>query len=612
MKFRAFSGASRLVVIFAGFAVVVSGCTPPPPPDSTNKSAAIGEERCGKLIDSAFDMLKPQRLGVDSRIDTATNVLNDWMSSCGASSGEAVLTPEQQELLAKKLPEDVLKRVTDTRFTQVDGLHIRDSLLWKDTTAFAIHNAEDDLARIVELFNYVIRNIALLTEGEHPLQLTPFEIAMFGRGTAEDRAWLFAEILRQLRIDAVILRPRDAAPDASGGAWLVGALLDNGVYLFEPRLGTPVPSLSGNEASATVRGPATLAEAAADDAVLRQLDRSPEKPYPLKASDLQKLRVEVIGNSSFFSPRMRRLQQSLSGERSLIIYDSLEDTEVGPGLIARVTDFGGGHWGRDQVGVWQRPEENLVNYTTRDQRDMERLIVLQEPFGWPPEFLQNSDKSVTFGRPKRGQFKIRLNQITGELGKTIHYYNSQMASIPVQIESEGILAPPDLKIPPEVVRKHARAAEDALYWIGVCQLETGEYRAASEIFLHYLTVYGDAGSWSSQSRFLRARCIAELGEFAAAAQLLEQAPSDDVNSDGNAFFVRRWKAVSAKRETGEVSDGKPTAGTDQGADTKEATPQPPAESGTPSPASPAQDAAANPAKPPETSSSPPPLEGPTE
>ena len=548
------AGRAACVALLCG-AFGLAGCTPPPPPIPSSK-ARLGKERCGELVDSAFAMLKPQSLGIESNLDAAASVLNEWLSTCGETQGSAALGSEHRSLFEVHLPESYLERVADDRFAQRDGTHIRDCFLWKDTHTFAVRTAENDLGRIVELFNYVIRNIALDTKEDNPIPLTPFEIMVLGRGTAEDRAWLFADILRQLRIDTVILRPGGEGPPREAGdqaAWLVGAFLDNDVYLFEPRLGTPVPSLERQERAAAVEQPATLAEAAENDDVLRQLDRSPEKPYPLKAADLASLRVEVIGNTGFWSPRMRLLQQSLSGDRSVIIYDSLVDTEAGPGLLTRAVDHGRGRWSREDVAVWRYPEENLQGAEDRDARQNERLFLRQAHFGWPFEVRQEDEtKRIIFGRPTRGQLKIRLKQITGELGQTTQFYNAQMESVLVQLRTQGIDVPPDLQIPPMVQRMQAQAAEDARFWTGVCQFEIGEHAAAADSFREYLSRYRAGGDWSAHSRFLRAWSYAELGEYDVAARILEQAPSTDPQADGYPVLVRRWKEFSeAKRGAAE-------------------------------------------------------------
>ena len=116
---------------------------------------------------------------------------------------------------------------------------------------------DSEPARVVALFDLANTMVALAGKGEPTIPQSLHDITVIGKGTAEDRAWVFAELLRQGGIDAVILRPHSradsaAGPDATAKSagraseacrrWLVGALVDKQVYLFDPTLGWPIPT----------------------------------------------------------------------------------------------------------------------------------------------------------------------------------------------------------------------------------------------------------------------------------------------------------------------------------------------------------------------------------
>ena len=89
-------------------------------------------------------------------------------------------------------------------------------------------------------FDIVMRQISYLNRSESDPPLTVFEVLLLGRGNANERAWAFIEILRQLEIDAVVLQPSD---ETSQTTPLVGAIVpDHGVCLFDPAMGLPIPA----------------------------------------------------------------------------------------------------------------------------------------------------------------------------------------------------------------------------------------------------------------------------------------------------------------------------------------------------------------------------------
>src|SRR5262249_47054332 len=154
-------------------------------------------------------------------------------------------------------------------------------------SGYAVGEGQADLEKVTNVFSHVVRAIGLVPQPLYDLPLTVYEICLLGKGTAADRAWIFASILRQLKIDAVLIYPRALGTIAANAAdeqpMLVGVLLDEQVYLFDPQAGVPVP------ASGAATGPArvaTLTEAANNAAVLKQLD-APGRPCPIAAADLE-------------------------------------------------------------------------------------------------------------------------------------------------------------------------------------------------------------------------------------------------------------------------------------------------------------------------------------
>ena len=102
--------------------------------------------------------------------------------------------------------------------------HVRNCWLFKQARSGIVRQHDSDASRSVALFDLACRIVALAGKGEPTIPQNLYDIAVIGKGTAEDRAWVFAELLRQTGIDAVILRPASTKSRRPRRArWLIGA-----------------------------------------------------------------------------------------------------------------------------------------------------------------------------------------------------------------------------------------------------------------------------------------------------------------------------------------------------------------------------------------------------
>jgi hypothetical protein len=533
------------LVLAAVAVLALNGCDPPAAPVTSSSSGTGKATHCEELLTSALDMVQPERLGISSDRDNAVDLLNQWLPECAPAAGSAGSQARKPD---KLLPPEVLARATLERFVGRDAWHIRDCVQAKAAADFAVRGADDDLGRVVQLFYYVVRNVQLVEREEDALPLTPREILLLGRGTAEDRAWIFANSLRQLRIDAVLLRPQAKTAAASNAAalpWLIGVLLDGEVYLFDSQLGWPIPAPDDDPKSLFVKRPATLAQAVADDALLRRLDLDAEHAYPLKSDDLTGVKVELIGDSSFWSSRMKRLQAALAGDRALVVADGLEDDETGEGVVARVAATGGGKWSAADVSLWSYPEQQIHGFGHLTEAQSQKLQVRALPFRvpYPISVSQNPDGSpnVRIGQPERTQLKTRTAQLMGNHAIAVRSY-ATIVTIPFSPTFDA-----RLPIAPEIRRVHAQAAEDASIWIGLCQLELGSFAAATATFREYLKNY-KRGTWSDTCFALLAWSLAEQGQIDDALKSLRLVSDKNPQHQGYELLIRRWEALEKPAE----------------------------------------------------------------
>jgi hypothetical protein len=539
-----------ITIFFLAVTSAFSGCESNPQDFSQSKK--LNEDRCDELIKSSLDMLQPDRFGITSYSEAVVGVLNQWSSKCAASLEVSnSVDPQVMALLNGLIASDEFNLSSKSSYNKRDVEHIRDCLLYKELVDSALKLADTDLGRTVELFEFVTRNISLLPEAEQPVSLTPFEIILFGRGTSEDRAWIFANLLRQLRIDVVILRPRkqngEALPQSH---WLVGALLDDKVYLFDMRLGLPIPSKQDDGKSVTVRTPASLSEVLQSDEGFRKLDIDAKKSYPLKSNDLRTLHVELIGNGGFWFPKMKRLQMSMTGE-SVLIYDGLEDGENGDGLFSRIAKQGNGRWKRSDISFWSYPEKSLQNSAILGGIQRQKLRELHRPFDAPVEMSTNPQTNRGALNPKTGQLlptrrqlKARIDHIMGRFDTVILRYQQLRLDLDVRADSPVL---------PVIHQVHGRAQEDAFFWTGICQIEQGEFSTAAETLLRYRRRYGPRGVWTNHAIYLLALSYAENDKLAVGLQVLsaqlEQNAVDPFVRLRNQSLINRWRTLRTLRQS---------------------------------------------------------------
>ena len=167
-------------------------------------------------------------------------------------------------------------------------------------------------------------------------------MATEAEGFWAERAWLFMVLCRQLGVDvgpdhvyqgqrgrAVGVRNRRRTRRGSGRlsaragpprpviAWICAALIDGKAYLFDARVGLPVPGPDGE-------GVATLDQALADPAILERMNLPGQSPYGTSRASLlaspSKIGILIDSSQGFFHPKMKMLQRELAGKNRTILY----------------------------------------------------------------------------------------------------------------------------------------------------------------------------------------------------------------------------------------------------------------------------------------------------
>jgi uncharacterized ferredoxin-like protein len=517
---------------------------------TTSTGSGVGrKEECGTILDSAVGMAQPLKLGLTTSIDAVANRLNDWRRTCPeAKKIPASLDDEAKTLLSAVLTKKELAAMQSDTFDELDARHVRNSLVFVRIANTATIASQSDVDQVVDLFYHVVRNIELVERKPGAAPRPVFRAMLFGRGTAADRAWVFAAILRQLKISAVVVSPAraPAAKQAASSPYLVGVLLNGKIYLFDMQLGLPVPAADDDPSNPLIRTPATLAQFVADPKIARSLSTGDFK-YPLAAGDLKNPRVQLIGHRSLWSPRMKRLYatgQVRSPARNGDVIGRLKVelfVELGgsQGLIARVVEFGQGLIARNAISIWPYPYRQITAFARMNEAQRSEMANLERPFEVPREPIIDKETGRVAvdknGRPLLGpqsrlQLKARIRQMMGDYDKAVTTY----LSVQSQVRRTE-------KTHPELPRDVMDAADrDADFWIGQCKFELSDLNIAVGRFTKQKT----SRKWSVQAGFLLALCYVKQNKPAAARSELDaliklHAPQ----AHGFALLWNRWKSL---------------------------------------------------------------------
>ncbi len=173
-------------------------------------------------------------------------------------------------------------------------------------TAFATLKVEneDRLDQLHAAFAWIIREVRL--REQETILLPPRFVLSRGWGSSLERATLFGAVANLLGIDWCMIAVPYGTQDQQGlRYWIPGALLDGRIYLFDTRMGMPIPGPGG-------KGIATLAQARSQPAILAALTVKPAFPYDVNAEALKRAEVHVAGSLSMLAPRMSYLQNLMS------------------------------------------------------------------------------------------------------------------------------------------------------------------------------------------------------------------------------------------------------------------------------------------------------------
>ena len=392
------------------------------------------------------------------------------------------------------------------------------------------------------LFDWTVRNIQLEEAPRDPAETgtgyKPWEVLQLGRGDFLHRARVFILLARQQGIPVVMLALKDRDADRLR-VWLPAVSVGERLYLFDTKLGLPVPA-------ADDRGIAALDELLdrpADDAgPLRRLDL-PGRPYPVADDDVKTVVALVDASAGFVSQRMRMIELRLTGEAKMVL--SVKPSK----LAAQVRKCKG----IADVRPWTLPYEATLVQIRRAQDPEKTLAWMSERFMFDGCTPLYRGRLLHLGGTFEGE--------DGELGARAFYMQCRpsdaairrLLDTPTVREQSGLVgSPEDLRRREEAAQLATRVKQDASYWLGLIAFDAGQYEVAINDFQKRSLDAHPDGPRTQGARYNLARALERLGRrendpsrLRAAIEAYRQS-ADSPQHHGNLLRARRVEAMAAE------------------------------------------------------------------
>ena len=471
--------------------------------------------------------------GDRQEFDQLLQRLNQWTRSREQPSDwapAAVLSTIDPQLragepLAEYVSDDALRRKT---FADYESRLLQEAIWVRDISRWAAGDRFDPVQRGAKLFDWVVRNVTL-SDDLRVQTNRPWQTLLAGRGSAAQRAWVFASLCRQQQLPVAVIE----IPLNDADPWVLCALLSEGeLSLFDPQLGMPLP------ADDTGKQIATLAAVQQDEKLLRQLDL-PDSKYPLTSATLEKVEFNVVAEPLALSWRAGELETQLRGENALVLQANTEE------LAAEFSKLDAG-----AVKLWAQPFDFYRRRLKLGPRTRSALAIDFRPFAWRPLLWQARTlhfrglfETEEEAREKAERKEDALYEAVNDHRSAAQRYSNRKVR-----PSDSRLA----EVPREKRLVYQRAKVDATYWLGLLKYEQGAYKSSRQ-WLEYATLSKpEAAHRSDGVVYNRARALEALQELAAAADLL--AADTSLQQHGNRLRARQLRARLKPKGTQNKTD----------------------------------------------------------
>ena len=480
----------------------------------------------------------------DSEIELLVENLNQWIrqskgtgtKSSWADPAALISTLPESIRTNKKLatllkPEDLKKG----KFQSEEGRLLQGITWQRSVSIWSRGESLEALDQACQMFDWVVRNVQLIKNSEESPHIL-WEVMLYGRGTAAQRAWLFAALCQQQNLPAVIV---EFPQENTKPYLLVGVKTDEGLSLFDPRLGLPLPGETGKAIGAD-RTVATLETLKKNPAWLRSLDLD-DQNFPLQEANLSEARIRLVADPFALTDRASRLDDQLGGaDRHAIAlrvsaYDSILTEDLEPVL-------------------WEFPFQTYVSKFTVGQNVRKQEVKRFLPYAWRPA-LWNGRALHFRGKRSSTQYSDSGEEMN-DLRDAGRLYMSPRVR-PTEKRLQASLEGSEVKL--EIF---STAKAMATYWLSLIAYEQGRYKNAERWLDNAAFDSKYAKTMKLDLDYQRARLHEAQNEFDKAAEILSSdktTPQQDGNRLRAKWLVDKGdpsesEVETAAEESGDESD----------------------------------------------------------
>ena len=504
--------------------------------DATSARENLEKRRiCKSNLDKVYQILQPSAENINSELQAALVILNQWFGSC------ADLSKTQRDaanpLFADQTDPEFIENLNSDSVSLGDVLYLRDQLLMRKVVEHVVQNSPTDLEKIRAIFEYTCWNITLdqqlidprlasvgLITQERLNQLDPMtiprtlqDIMLAGRGLPQDRIWVFATLLEQLNFDSVILMPPQSAEANGTSPAVVLVMIDDQLMAFCPELAVELQKSS--EDANQLWTATTLSEDFTSIFKTFPGVNFPEGSPILQMQAIDWKTAEVVLPYAMLSTsrRMEALQIEFAGDMSCTIYQPLAgDDANGAGLGVRVSSLLKPVLGERKLTFWSYPHKMyqqslLASEEALTLRELSHATLMKEVRTVRANEDQNEEKTYKVNM-ERQMLKARLQQLLGNETEALRTY--------IRIRLQFSVTGTGAAVQFENLMRFLQA-EDAQYWSAISQYESQGYRAAADTLQNYVARYPN-GRWANSARQLLANAMEKNENPAEAVEILKQ------------------------------------------------------------------------------------------
>ena len=416
----------------------------------------------------------------------------------------------EEETLAARISRAAL---SSDSLAPGEGRALQEAIWLRDISSWARGDAVTDLEAASALFDWTVRNVWAVSAEEAVDIHHPWQALLYGRGTVEDRAWVFVELCRQQQIPAVVLAVSEA-DDSPAKFWLPAALVQGDLHLYDVRLGLPLMDSENGEVL-------TLAQVQANPKLVPGNDTD---------QDFSRVDAWVTATPFQLAGRAYLLENALEDEQLVLlraqasaIQEKLEKLD-----------------GIRSVKLWQLPFQSVVDEHTI-KISKRRLAAKafdpfrQEPLLWKARALHFQGKLP----PLRSNRKNPLAEPRLGHRDAIKLYQNERIR-PTDEVLRGI--------PPQVRNVALQTKALASLWLGQLSYDKGRYETAQFWFESIDPDQVEDRNLVAAAGYNLARTYEQLGEFEKAATLLSSCCEDSPQHEGNLLRAQRLQQSNASEE----------------------------------------------------------------